>query len=166
MKKVNVILGRGLLGKVYSQGMDVLGAKVAKIPGVDFVSVEDYTSWRSIRDRIPKYRDPTILVGHSFFANAITIIASQLSHIQFPLLLTVDPSPYWSWSLFQSGPDIIGQNVARTVNQYQTSGLIGRVTLQGRGVVNVPISSTHTQIDDSELVHQRAIDEIKKVIGA
>ena len=166
MQQVNVILGRGLLGNVYSRGMDVLGAKVAKIPGVDFVSVEDYTSWRSIRDRIPRYRDPTILVGHSFFANAITIIAKQLAHIKFPLLLPVDPSPYWSWSLWQAGPSVIGTNVARTVNQYQSSGLIGRVRLSGHNVINEPISSTHTQIGDSELVHKVAIDEIKKVIAA
>jgi len=49
---VNVVLMRGLLGDYYSRGMDRLGARLAKLPGVDYVSVEDYGSWRSIRDRI------------------------------------------------------------------------------------------------------------------
>lgn len=169
MQQVNVVLMRGLAGNVYSRGMDAVGAKLAKLPGVDYVTVEDYGSWRSIRDRLLRWRDPTIIGGHSFGANAATIIATQLrGKRNIPLLIGVDPSPYWSWSLWQSGPDAIGDNVARTVNFYQLSGLIGRQELRGRGVVNIPLSaSSHTTIDDDvERVHNPIIAEVMKVIGA
>ena len=165
MKKCNVILMRGLAGNIYSRGMDALGAKLAKLPNVDYVTVEEYGSWKSIRDRIARFRDPTVVGGHSFGANAATIIAEQLHSrgVRFPLLLSIDPSPYWSWSLWQSGPSRIGNNVLKTVNMYQTSGLIGRQTLVGVNVSNVVVESSHTEIDDLALVHDRAIQEVQKL---
>lgn len=171
MKQVNVVIGRGLLGNIYSKGMDALGAKVAKIPGVDYVMVEDYTNWRSTRDRIAKWKDPTIIGGHSFYGNAATIIAESLPKVKFPLLFTVDPSPYWSWSLWQSGPSLISPNVARALNMYQNSGLIGRQRLtrpegDETNITNWPVNSSHTAIDDLEIVHNAIIAEIRKVIAA
>ena len=92
---VNVVLMRGLLGRRYSRGMDRLGARIAKLPGVDYIAVEDYSAWRSVRDRVALWRDPTVIGGHSFGANASTIIARALrGSTQIPLLLSVDPSPY------------------------------------------------------------------------
>jgi hypothetical protein len=170
-KQINVVLGRGLLGNVYSRGMDALGAKVAKIEGVDYATVEDYTNWRSTRDRIARWKDPTIIGGHSFYANAATIITESLPKIEFPFIFTVDPSPYWSWSLWQSGPSPISKNVKSALNLYQNNGLIGRQTIARpgggtNGIVNWPVNSTHTAIDDLELVHNAIISEIRKVIAA
>lgn len=164
MKKCNVILMRGLAGNIYSRGMDALGAKLAKLPNVDYVTVEEYGSWRSIRDRVVRFRDPTVIGGHSFGANAATIIASELrGRVTFPYLFSVDPSPYWSWGLWQSGPSVIGANVLATDNLYQTSGLIGRQTLSGFNVTNIKVESSHTEIDDLAMVHDRAVEKIKKL---
>lgn len=167
MKQINVILMRGLLGKVYSRGMDVLGAKLAKLPGVDYVSVEDYGSWRSIRNRITKWKDPTIVGGHSFGANAATIIAEALPNIQFPMILSFDPSQYWSWGLWQSGPSYVGQNVGRVVNYYQNGVPIGFQKLEtgDTDILNRLVATSHTEIDDVPELHDAAIAEIKKVIG-
>jgi pimeloyl-ACP methyl ester carboxylesterase len=117
MKQINVVLMRGLLGKKYSKGMDALGAKIAKLPGVDYMTVEDYTSWRDIRDRVRRWNDDTVLIGHSFGANAATVIAeSLLPDKKIPLIIAFDASPYWSWSLLQRGWSYIPSNVAKVVN--------------------------------------------------
>lgn len=167
MKKINVVLLRGLIGNVYSRGMDTLGAKLAKLPGVDYVTVEDYTSWRSVRDRIAKWKDPTVIGGHSFGSNAATVIANALPNVKIPLILSVDPSQYWSFWLFRFGPMAVPPNVAATLNQYQSrDAVIGNVRLSGRNVQNVLVNSSHIDIDDLPLVHDAAIAEVKKIIGA
>lgn len=167
MSKVNLVLMRGLLGKTYSRGMDALAAKAAKLPNVDYVTVEDYGSWRSIRDRIVRYKDRTVLGGHSFGAVAATMIARDLmGTVTFPLLLTVDPSQHWSWLLFKAGPVPIGGNVTLAMNWFQTSGLIGRQKLVANGgrVSNIEVPGTdHKNIDDREDIHARAIQEIAKL---
>lgn len=169
-KQVNVILMRGLIGNVYSRGMDALGSKLAKLPGVDYVSVEDYASWRSIRDRITRYRDPTVIGGHSFGSNAATIIAEMLQpRISFPLMLSFDPSQHFSWSLWQRGPSRIFPNVARVVNFYQAGGLIGdqkliRADGSTVGIINQLVGTTHTEIDDLALLHDKAIEEVKRLL--
>jgi pimeloyl-ACP methyl ester carboxylesterase len=173
-KTVNVILMRGLLGQRYSRGMDRLGARLAKIPGIDYVTVEDYASWRSIRDRIAAWRDPTVIGGHSFGANASTIIAKALrGRTEVPLIISVDPSPYWSFFLWQFGPSRVAHNVHRVVNFYQPHGVIGRQQLEpapGSATVieNVVVEdSTHGSIDDHvQLVHDPAVDAIVKVIDS
>jgi hypothetical protein len=171
-KTVNVILIRGMLGAYYSRGMDRLGARLAKIPGIDYVSVEDYASWRSIRDRIAAWRDPTIICGHSFGANASTVIAKALrGRAEIPLIITVDPSPYWSFYLLRFGPSRVSYNVRRLVNFYQPHGPIGRQRLEpapgsATAIENIVVEgSTHVSIDDHvELVHDPAVDEVVKVI--
>lgn len=167
MAKVNLVLMRGLLGETYSRGMDVLGSKAAKLPNVDYVTVEDYGNWRSIRSRIQKWKDPTVLGGHSFGANAATIIAASMDAVKFPLLLTFDCSQHWSWYLFKSGPALIENNVKLAMNWYQTSGLIGRQKLISMGtatVSNIEVGgSSHVSIDDREDLHARALTEIGKL---
>jgi len=152
--------------------MDRLGARLAKIPGIDFVSVEDYTAWRAIRNRIAEWRDPTIIGGHSFGANACTVIAKQLAGIkEIPLIISVDPSPYWSFFLMRFGPSRVAYNVGRAVNFYQPHGIIGRQRLE-RGpasmalIDNIIVEDTdHLSIDDQvELVHEPAIDAVAKAI--
>ena len=165
--RVNVILMRGLMGDHYSRGMDVLGSKLAKLPNVDYITVEGYEAWRSIMDRITRFKDPTVIGGHSFGANAATKIAAALvGKKNIPLLLSVDASQYWAWRLMQSGPSLITPNVKKVVNQYQTSGLIGRQVLRRvngslASIQNLPVNSSHTAIDDLDLVHKTAIEAVK-----
>lgn len=170
MKQVNVVLQRGLLGNAYSKGMDALGAKLAKVPGVDYVSVEDYSNWRSVRDRVARWNDPTILIGHSFGANAATKIATQVSK-EIPLIVSFDASPYWSWWLLQRGWSYIAPNVKHVVNFFQYGLPIGNQQLTRNrsgdvtGIENIVVDTTHTDIDDMEILHQRAINEVKAIIN-
>ena len=165
--RVNVILMRGLAGSLYSRGLDALGSKLAKLPNVDYVTVEGYEAWRSILARIPHFKDPTVIGGHSFGINAATKIAAALDgKVNIPLILGIDPSQYWSWGLLQSGPSLITPNVKKVVNQYQTSGLIGRQVLRRvngslASIQNLPVNSSHTAIDDLDLVHKTAIEAVK-----
>lgn len=167
--QVNVVLMRGLAGNIYSRGVDALGSKLAKLKNVDYITVEDYGSWRSIRDRITKFKDPTVIGGHSFGANAATIIGTELDgRVNIPLLVSIDPSPFWSWSLRQSGPDAVSMNVKSVLNQYQNNGLIGRQKLwrplgTATGIKNLAVESTHTEIDDLPLVHDAIIAAVKSL---
>jgi pimeloyl-ACP methyl ester carboxylesterase len=162
---------RGLVGQRYSRGMDRLGARIAKISGVDYATVEDYDSWRSVRDRIAAWRDPTIIGGHSFGANASTVIARALrGRTEIPLIISVDPSPYWSFYLWQFGPSRV-TNVRRVVNFYQPHGVIGRQLLEaapGSAAVieNIVVEdSSHATIDDHvERVHDPAVEAIVSTI--
>ena len=173
-KTVNVILMRGLLGERYSRGMDRLGARLAKTPGVDYVTVEDYASWRSVRDRVSAWRDPTIIGGHSFGANASTVIAKALrGRAEIPLIVSVDPSPYWSFFLWQFGPSRVSHNVGRVVNFFQPHGVIGRQRLEpapgsAAEIENIVVEeSSHVTIDDHvELVHDPAVEAVTKVIDS
>jgi len=152
--------------------MDRLGARLAKLPGIDYVTVEDYTAWRSVRNRVAAWRDPTIIGGHSFGANACTVIAKELRGVaEIPLIVSVDPSPYWSFFLLQFGPSRVAHNVGRAVNFYQPHGVIGRQNLErGPGsatiIDNIVVEpSTHLNIDDDvELVHNPAVDAIVRAI--
>lgn len=169
---VNVVLLRGLLGRRYSRGMDRLSARIARMPGIDYTTVEDYTSWRAVRDRISVWRDPTVIGGHSFGANASTIIAKALKdRVEIPLLLSVDPSPYWSFWLWQFGPSRVAANVRRAVNFYQPHGVIGRQQLAAAPGTSTVVENTlvedasHVSIDDNvALVHDPIVDAIAKVI--
>lgn len=167
--RVNVILMRGLAGNIYSRGMDALGSKLAKLKNVDYITVEDYKSWRSIRDRISKFKDPTVIGGHSFGANAAVRIGRELDgRVNIPLLVSVDPSPYWSWSLLSSGSGAVSMNVQQVLNQYQTSGLIGRQKLWRESgsndrIKNIAVESSHTEIDDLPLVHDAIIAAVKSL---
>lgn len=168
MAKFNVVLMRGLLGEVYSKGMDTLGAKLAKLPNVDYVTVEDYANWRSIRDRLTRWRDKSIIGGHSFGANAATIIAESLPKLPIPMLLSFDPSQYWSWRLFQKGPSFVPQSVGRVVNYYQNGFPIGYQQLRtgDNDLLNMRVETTHTEIDDIPMLHDLAIKEVQKIINA
>jgi hypothetical protein len=165
--RVNVILMRGLAGAIYSRGMDALGAKLAKLPNVDYITVEEYGSWRTIRDRIPKFKDPTVIGGHSFGANAAVRVGRELDgKVNIPLLVSVDPSQYWSWKLLSSGPGAVSMNVKHVLNQYQTGGFIGRQTLWRESgsnyqIKNLAVEDSHTGIDDNEMVHKTIIEAVK-----
>lgn len=156
---INVVLLRGLLGHRYSRGMDSLGAKLAKLPNVDYVTVEDYTQWRRIAQMVSLWADPTVLIGHSFGANAATLIARRIKSV--PLLVAVDPSQHFSLNLMRFGPAPLSKSVQQCLNFYQASGLIGRVQIGGAD--NIRIAASHVSIDDRTEVHDAVIEAVKEL---
>lgn len=172
MKQINVVLFRGLVGNVYSRGMDTLGAKLAKLPGVDYVTVEDYGSWRSARDRVARWRDPTVLVGHSYGVTAALGVARALG-ARIPLVIAFDPSQ-WAWmsiALWGTGGNAVAGNVSECVNFYQLSGAIGRQRLARddgglRGIENRPVTNAgHKEIDDLPELHAASIAKVRGLLS-
>ena len=161
--KVNVVLMRGLLGWYYSRGMDELGSKLAKLENVDYVTVEDYYRWRNIRKRLNAWMQPTVLIGHSFGANAAVKIANKLRK-DTPLVVTVDPSQFFSVTLLSSGVEKPSNKIKKLLNFYQTRSTIGSVEIAGDQVENIEVKdANHVSIDDKRSVHERIIEEISKL---
>lgn len=161
---LNVILLRGLAGNIYSTGLDDLARELNKLNNVDYVVVSPYTDWRQWAQRIAKWKDPTVLVGHSYGVAGICGIA-RTSGVQVPLLVSFDPSQY-SWmalSLWGSGGNTVPNNVGLAYNFYQDSGLIGRQVLLRD---DMDVSKVHnTLIENTSHGNIEDIDELQvKVI--
>jgi hypothetical protein len=113
-------LFRGVAGLIYSRGIDKLAARIRRdgIPA----SVDTYLLWRPTADQaVRDYRrdpQPITLIGHSMGGDAALDFAEYLNaaHIPVSLLVTYDPSRI---------ADDVPPNVARYINIYQSSNIMG-----------------------------------------
>jgi fermentation-respiration switch protein FrsA (DUF1100 family) len=113
-------LFRGVAGLIYSRGIDKLAARIRRdgIPA----SVDTYLLWRPTADAaVRDYRrdpQPITLIGHSMGGDAALDFAEYLNaaHIPVSLLVTYDPSRI---------ADDVPPNVARYINIYQSSNIMG-----------------------------------------
>lgn len=113
-------LFRGVAGLIYSRGIDKLAARIRRdgIPA----SVDTYLLWRATADQaVRDYRrdpQPITLIGHSMGGDAALDFAEYLNaaHIPVSLLVTYDPSRI---------ADDVPPNVARYINIYQSSNIMG-----------------------------------------
>lgn len=113
-------LFRGVAGLIYSRGIDKLAARIRRdgIPA----SVDTYLLWRPTADQaVRDYRrdpQPITLIGHSMGGDAALDFAEYLNaaHIPVGLLVTYDPSRI---------ADDVPPNVARYINIYQSSNIMG-----------------------------------------
>ncbi|MCX5493507.1 thioesterase domain-containing protein [Kaistia dalseonensis] len=167
-----VILLRGL-ANVFSYGMDDL-SKQLRAAGIDS-KVYNHAQWPVIAQEIaeayrasPKRTRPIILIGHSLGANAVLIMAKQLSESGIPvdLVVTFDPT--------RSGP--VTGAVRRYLNLYQSNNGWGEpldVPVNSKRVVNSDVrhrndvkgSIGHTNIEKNQTLHQEVVDEIVKLVG-
>ena len=161
-----VYLFRGLIGDIFSLGMDELAEKIRR-QGV-MASVHGVSAARWVADDIiAKYRSdaaPIVLIGHSTGGDAIIALAQQLKRANVPVALAFgfDPTPV-------SGR--IPSNVEIFINLYQATNLIGggtAVAEQGfRGrLINVDLRDRreiiHITLDKSDAIHDLVL---KKIIG-
>lgn len=166
--EINVILSYGYGGKKWSGGMDLLRHKLAKLDGVDYTSVMEYGAWKALVEQLRSFRDPTVLIGHSYGATAM-LGAARHSGVQIPLLVTVDPSQWIgflipaSWSLLSAGGNVLPGNVFRGHNFYTQGGIIGNQKVPGSTNEYVP-NVSHTEIDDYWEVHDKIIALVGQVI--
>lgn len=161
-----VYLLRGLIGDIFSLGMDDLAAKIEQRgikASVHGVSVARFLAG----DIIAKYRrDPSIapimLIGHSTGGDEIITIARRLKTAGIPVALAFgfDPTPIAS---------DVPSNVELFINLYQATNLIGggRATpgagFRGR-LVNVDLRDrreiVHITLDKSKVIHEQVIEKI------
>lgn len=162
----HVYLVRGLIGDVFSLGMDDLAGKIQK-RGVK-ASVHGVSAARFLADDIiKKYRDksllaPIVLIGHSTGGDEIIAMAEKLKNANVPVALAVgfDPTPI-------AGD--VPSNVELFINLYQATNLIGggRATpgpgFRGR-LVNVDLRDrreiVHITLDKSPIIHELVTEKI------
>jgi hypothetical protein len=162
----HVYLLRGLIGDVFSLGMDDLAAKIQK-RGVK-ASVHGVTAARFLANDIVKaYRDdpsiaPIVLIGHSTGGDEIIAMAEKLKTANVPVALAVgfDPTPIAS---------DVPSNVELFINLYQATNIIGggRAT-PGKGfrgrLVNVDLRDrreiVHITLDKNPLIHELLTEKI------
>jgi pimeloyl-ACP methyl ester carboxylesterase len=170
-----VVLLRGGLG-VFSRGLDVLADR-CRAEGMS-VSVHPHTSWQAIADQLAREgaggRQPLVLIGHSWGADAVLHIAARLEGRQTPVALAV--------TLESVNTTRVPDNIRMTLNLYCPKGPLGRVPLW-RGIpvygnsqtvenINVrerpdvaPSGTAHGSIDDSPQVHHFIIERIHRLNG-
>ena len=155
---------RGALG-IFSSGMDALADEMTA-HGVPAVS-QPFEAWRTLTAGIVKaYRAqpyPIALVGHSWGANTILLMAYELEKQHVPVALLV------FYDITDSAR--IPPNVKWVVNYRSTSAIGGNVTVVGgRGFAGTIDNITrpdlnHVEIDKDESLHQWTIYSIKEALG-
>ncbi len=155
---------RGALG-IFSSGMDGLADEL-NAADVSAVSVA-FDDWRDYTATIVKaYRArpfPVVLVGHSWGANTILLMAYELGKRHIPVALLV------FYDITTSAR--IPRNVQWVINYRSTSAIGGEVTVVGGGGFSGVIDNVtrpdlnHVQIDKAEDLHRQTIAAIRKVIG-
>jgi hypothetical protein len=160
---------RGLIGDIYSRGMDELAHKIEQRgvkASVHGVSAVVYLSNRIIREyrADPAATAPIILVGHSTGADAIIAIAERLKAAEVPVALAFGFDPTRIASRIPSNVDLF-------INLYQGYNIIGGGTVRAasdfRGrLINVDLRERreiiHITLDKNDAIH----DLIVRKVGA
>jgi pimeloyl-ACP methyl ester carboxylesterase len=148
-----VVLLRGGLG-VFSRGLDVLADR-CRAEGMS-VSVHPHTSWQAIADQLAREgaggRQPLVLIGHSWGADAVLHIAARLEGRQTPVALAV--------TLESVNTTRVPDNIRMTLNLYCPKGPLGRVPLW-RGIPVYGNSQTVENIN----VRERPASTTSYVMG-
>jgi hypothetical protein len=163
-KHVFLMLGglQGTDGWVTSAGMYGLRSSLASLPDVT-VTTYDWLSYKKVAADIallPK-DDIVIVIGYSGGGARATWLANMPSKPQIDLMVVYDPSPAW-------GMQVIGPNVKRAICYRNVTpyffGLGGGV-LVGRDtpVETIDIFEQHMLVQVDATLHQRTIEEVRKV---
>jgi LysM domain len=162
----HVYLIRGLLGEVFSRGLDKLAENINN-RGVR-ASVHGLLEVSSLTEEIiRKYKDdpssaPIILIGHSSGGDTIISMAQRMKNANVPVGLAFgfDPTP-------AAGP--VPDNVEVFINLFQKSNPIGGGEVKAasgfRGrLINVDLRERneiiHITLDKSSKIHELVADEI------
>jgi len=167
----HVYLIRGLIGEVFSRGLDDLAEKINR-RGLG-ASVHGLFSVNSLTEEIiAKYKTdpssaPIILLGHSSGGDAIISMAERMRAANVPVGIAFgfDPTP-----LAGRVPD----NVELFVNIFQkTNPIGGGVVMSGEGfrgrLINVDLREhneiIHINLDKSSTIHDLIVDEIMDFVA-
>jgi pimeloyl-ACP methyl ester carboxylesterase len=166
-KQITVILVRGLLGMIYSRGMDTLAGKLSSLGyntqvwNHSFFFLAWFANKQVIADEIKRLRDngqTVVLVGHSFGANVLLMAARLIPNIRIALLIAIDPAAQYDLT--------VPGNIQRAIGIRQAQGAIGRGQLKPTGtprITDLLMDGGHTWLDDAPVVHNRVIAEVAKL---
>jgi pimeloyl-ACP methyl ester carboxylesterase len=166
----HVYLLRGLIGDIFSRGMDKLADEMNR-RGVP-AQTHGVFAWASVADEAARtYRAdaaPIILIGHSTGGDNAILMARRLQDVNVPvaMLITFDPTPI---------ADPVPANVEHALNIYQSTNPIGGGHIRpGPGfhghMSNVNLREHHEIIhitmDKSETLHDLVAAKILEVVHA
>jgi hypothetical protein len=162
-----VYLLRGLIGDIYSLGMDELAEKIERRgikTSVHGVSAVAYLANSIIRDyrADPARMSPIVLVGHSTGGDAIVSIAERLKAADIPVALAIGFDP----TRIANG---VPSNVDLFINLYQGTNIIGggaihpAADFRGR-LINVDLRQRreiiHITLDKNDAIHELIVRKI------
>lgn len=171
MAQVNVqfVYGAGN-DQMFGGGLREIQAAVIKKFGAQVYSprIVDYTEYDTLVRLIGKWKDPTILVGHSCGCMSAVNATIANSMIKFPYVMAIAPSIYCPMGY-------LAPNVARATQATSWWGdffnpfgrqLLQRSAVNNKSVVDViATGASHLNAPYSPLVRDRVIAEIQRVLG-
>ena len=155
----------------YSRGLDVLGAKLAALPGVTMLpgKANWLTQGAFIRDarRHPQARK--VVIGHSMGVYAATRMAAKARDIAFDLVIAFEPVPaYGTLWLFPCAP--LHANVKNAICFRSTVWLnpIGHGRLRKArdftgDLQTVGIRRLHQNVVNDLAAHEMCVDAVRKL---
>jgi hypothetical protein len=166
----HVYLIRGLIGEVFSRGLDTLAEKINR-HGVPASVHSSYSTGALAEEVIQNYRrepGPIILIGHSTGGDAAISIAQELRKANVPvgIIFGFDPTP-----IAGHVPD----NVDLFINLFQKTNPIGGGVVKSGGgfrgrLINVDLREhgeiIHVTLDKSSKIHDVVVDEIVGFVAA
>jgi hypothetical protein len=165
----HVYLLRGVLGEIYSLGVDQIADKISHRGLI--VSVDTYDGWEKFADEIiSKYqsgeeRSPVLLVGHSTGGDRLIAMAQRLkvAGIPVPAAFSIDPT--------RLAP-LVPSNVELYINVYQRFNPIGggeisaEPDFRGR-LINVDMHEhhdlVHINLDKAPAIQDLVADKVAAV---
>jgi hypothetical protein len=163
---VYILLGgmRSWDGVVTSAGM--YGLRSELLTSFPYINAKTYT-WSSYSDAaneiggLPK-DDVAIVIGYSGGGSRATWLADMAFHPKIDLMVLYDPSPKWQMKS-------IPVNVKHTVCYHNLRGTVlglGGGVCKGAGIEAVDINESHLAVQFDERLHQRTIEEVRRVSRA
>jgi hypothetical protein len=129
----------------------------------------DYTEYETLYRLLQKWKDDTILIGHSCGNNPITAAAVKFSMERIPYLLCIAPSIYCPVSAL---PPNVGRATQATSNAFDFFNPGGRQLLRPSGVNNktkidvIATGASHLNAPYSAAVRDRLLKEIRLALAA
>jgi pimeloyl-ACP methyl ester carboxylesterase len=164
--KKTVILVRGLLGMIWSRGMDRLAATLAADGHKTQVWNHSpfFLFWFANKgaiaaeiDRLVAAGQTVILVGHSF-GGSVVLMALRACKSNVAALFAVDPARQYDTT--------VPKNVKAAFGFRNVVGGLGMGMLAPKSdprITDIALKQSHTFIDDDPAVHSRIIAEIMKI---
>jgi pimeloyl-ACP methyl ester carboxylesterase len=166
--KITVVLVRGLLGLIFSRGMDALAEKLktkgynAQVWNHSFLPIWPFwfgyvPAIAGEVEKLTKAGQIVLIGGHSFGGTTALMVARLLPGWKCKALFAVDPAAQYDCS--------VPTNVERAFGfRNNVGGLgMGKLTPARSGIVDISLSQVHGYMDDDPRVHDRIIAEIAKL---
>lgn len=159
-------------GVGYSRGLDVLGEKLAALPGVSVNPAHaNWLSQSAVADEARRHPAALkVCIGHSMGVYAITRLAARARDIAWDLMIAFEPAPgYTSLGAFACPP--LHANVRRAICFRSTNWLnpIGHGRLAAApdfagDLTEIPMPVLHHRIAADETAHDVCIGAVRALL--